>query len=183
LWQLREEAFDLLVQPAQCPLQARPRVFRDTLGKRRELAAEAARGVDRLPDLRLDVGRGSDALPKALHREPLEPCPLPERQHRLLVLLPRYADQDVAGDGRVGVVFILDRLRQARERQRVADVRAALVQQIGDLGVRVTLRLDQRGDAERFLERRQILTLQVLDHGDLERMVVAYQSRNRAEAG
>ena len=57
------------------------------------------------------------------------------------------------------------------------------MQQIGDLGVRVTLRLDQRGDAERFLERRQILTLQVLDHGDLERMVVAYQSRNRGEAG
>src|SRR5262249_8132891 len=111
----------------------------------------------------------------------LELCPPPQLEHRLLILLPGHADEDVAGDGRVRAVIVLDRLRQARERQRIAHMRPALVNEIGHLRMRGALRADQSGKSERFFEGRQVLPLQSLDHGYLERMVVPDERRNRPE--
>src|SRR5262249_28814431 len=135
-----QHGFDLLAQAAQGALELRSRRTPDPFGESRELPAKPPGGTDRLADLRLDRRPWGQLLAEALHGQPLELCPPPQLEHRLLILLPGHADEDVAGDGRVRAVIVLDRLRQARERQRIAHMRPALVNEIGHLGMRVALR-------------------------------------------
>ena len=49
--------------------------------------------------------------------------------------------------------------------------------------MRIGEAVDQLSEPFRFLQRRQILALQVLDHGDLERIVIADQRRYGFQAG
>jgi len=62
-------------------------------------------------------------------------------------------------------------VRQAGDRQNVRHVGPALAEQLRHLAVAVAVPCDEGRQALGFLERREVLALQVLDEGELERVL------------
>ena len=88
----------------------------------------------------------------------------------------------ISRENPVSVVLGLDLLRQAAQRERVTHVRATLPEHLGQRFMGVAELLDELPQAFGLLKRRQILTLEILDHRDLQRIVVPYQRRDRFQS-
>src|SRR5581483_8342302 len=123
------------------------------------------------------------AAPEGPHRNGLQAHPPPERAHRLGSLLARDVDEDLARNRPTSLeVLLLHVVGQPRQRQRVRDVRPALVDDVRQIGVRVPALLRKRREGFRLLERREVLALDVLLERDLEEVVVAQDRRDEADA-
>src|SRR5438552_2217252 len=80
----------------------------------------------------------------------------------------------------------LDRLGKPQQPERVRDRRAALADARGDLFLRVTEVVEQALVRRRFLERREVVALDVLDERELEALAIgdlAHDDRHLAESG
>ena len=111
-----------------------------------------------------------------------------EGAHReLLLQRPLGHDQGIGqADERAGLPrrqlalanHLLHRARQLQQAHRVGDVRAALADRPGDLVVALLEILDEAAIALRFVDRRQVGALQVLDQADLQGVLVVHAAHH-----
>src|SRR3989454_8532919 len=124
-------------------------------------------------------------LAEAPHRQHPELQAAPERERRLGILLARHPHEQLARYSLpVTLEVRLHGLRQARERKNVRHVGPTLAEQLRDFAMAVPVPRDEVRQALGFLERREILALQVLDEGELERILyLAHERGQPIEAG
>src|SRR6185503_14925239 len=141
--------------------------------------AESPCGEQHLPDGGTLSAFLAASFPEPAHGEELQLQALPELHRHLRVVFTGYAHEELARDRlALAAELRLHLFGEPRQTERVRDVRATLTEQLGGNLVGVAVTLDQRGDRLGLLEGGQILSLEVLEQRDLERVLhVANQGR------